>query len=342
MIVRSRAPLRLGLGGGGTDVSPFSDLYGGCVLNAAIGLHAYATIEPNESGRVRILAADLEERYEGEAEESLPLDGKLDLHKSVYNHIVREFNRGRPLPIDFKTHADVPMGSGLGSSSTLVVAMVACFAEYLNLPLGEYDVAQRAFEIERIELGLAGGKQDQYAAAFGGFNFIEFYEQARTIVNPLRVKQWIVSELEASLVLYYTGASRESGAIIQEQAERIRRGDPLSIKAMMRLKREAILMKEWLLKGELRKLGSLMHRSWSAKKATASNVTNARIESVYRLALDAGAWAGKVSGAGGGGFMIFLVDPVDRMRLVRALGEAGGRVLPFHFSKQGTQAWRIR
>ncbi len=342
VIIRSRAPLRLGLAGGGTDVSPFSELYGGIVLNATVDLYAYAIIEPAEPGTVRFEALDRGEHYEGTAESSLELDGKLDLHKGVYNRIVRDCNDGAPLSISLRTYADVPAGSGLGSSSAMVVAMVHCLAEYLNLPLGDYDLAHLAFEIERLDLGLNGGKQDQYAATFGGFNFIEFHDADRVIVNPLRVKDWIVSELETSLVLFYSGASRESAAIIDEQTANVREGDERSITAMQQLKQEAVSMKESLLTGDLRAFARLMEESWDAKKATASRVTNEDLDRLHDLAQRAGAQAGKVSGAGGGGFMMFLIDPVRRMNLIHALDGLAGHVIPCHFTVHGSQAWKIR
>jgi len=341
MIVRCRAPLRLGLAGGGTDVSPFSDLYGGAVLNATVDLYAYSILEPCQPGRVRFVTSDRDEFHEGEASYPLAIDGKLDLHKGVYNRIVRDWNGGRPLAVSLQTYADVPAGSGLGSSSALVVSMVRCFAEYLGLPLGDYEIAHLAYEIERIDLGLHGGKQDQYAATFGGFNFIEFSAPDRVLVNPLRVKNWIVSEFESSLVLFYTGASRSSAEIIERQIESVERRDARSIEAMQQLKAEAVQMKECLLLGDLERFAHLMGNSWRAKKATAPGITNDEIESVMEVALRAGARAGKVSGAGGGGFMMFLADPARRVSVTRALSQLEGHVVPCHFTKYGTQAWRI-
>jgi len=342
MFIRARAPLRLGLAGGGTDVSPYCDLYGGLVLNATIDKYAYTVIEPTpESDRVRFVAADRQEAWEGPAERELTLDGTLDLHRGVYNRIVRDFNAGRPLPLKMTTHTDAPPGSGLGSSSTLVVSMVKAFVEWLNLPLGEYDIARLAFEVERMDVGLSGGRQDQYAATFGGFNFMEFHPGERVIVNPLRIKHWIISELEASLILYFGGVSRDSARIIDEQATNVRRNDAAVVDATHALKVEALAMKENLLKGDFDGLVRSMQAGWEAKKKMAQSISNARIEEAYELALRAGMRAGKISGAGGGGFMMLLVDPVRRMDVIRALQQTKGQIVTCHFTKYGTQGWRI-
>jgi len=342
MIIRARAPLRLGLAGGGTDVSPYCELYGGLVLNATIDKYAYAVIEPQPGARtVRFVAADRQQAVESEAMPLLALDGQLDLHKGVYNRIVRDFNGGRPLPLTMTTHADAPPGSGLGSSSTLVVSMVKAFVEWLNLPLGEYDIARLAYEIERVDVGLSGGRQDQYAATFGGFNFMEFHGNERVVINPLRIKNWILSELEASLLLYFGGVSRDSATIIDEQSANVKRNEGAAIEAMHVLKAEAIAMKENLLKGDFDGLVESLRSGWEAKKKMARSISNPRIEETYELAERAGMRAGKISGAGGGGFMMLLVDPVRRMDVVRALQATDGQVLTCHFTKYGTEGWKI-
>jgi D-glycero-alpha-D-manno-heptose-7-phosphate kinase len=245
------------------------------------------------------------------------------------------------LSLVLTTYTDTPPGSGLGSSSTLVVSMIEAFVEWLNLPLGEYEIARLAYEIERIDVGLSGGRQDQYAATFGGFNFMEFHPGERVVVNPLRIKHWIVSELEASLLLYFGGASRDSAKIIDEQANNVKRNDPTAVDAMHALKDEAVAMKEGLLKGDFGQLVESLGAGWEAKKRMASSISNPQIEATYQLARESGMLAGKISGAGGGGFMMMLVDPVRRMDVMRALADRPGEVYTCHFTKYGTQGWKI-
>ncbi len=241
------------------------------------------------------------------------------------------------------TRVDVPAGSGLGSSSTLVVAMLAAYVEWLNLPLGDYELAHTAFVIERVEAGLQGGKQDQYAAAFGGFNFMEFGGNGHVLVNPLRVKDWVVSELEASMLLYYTGKSRTSADIIDEQSRNVRDKNTLALDAMHSIKEEAFRMKECLLRGDFRRLHEVLRSSWESKKRMARQITNEHIERLYACALSAGAHCARISGAGGGGFMIFLTDPIHKDKVAAALGENhdGGMAYGCHFTAGGVQAWRV-
>lgn len=339
-IVRARAPLRLGLAGGGTDVSPFSDEYGGFVLNVTIGKYASVTVTPRSDGLVEMVAADRELSWNGPATEVLPAVKGLELHAGVYNRIVREFARKEPLSVTVVTHSEAPPGSGLGSSSTMVVALIQAFCEYLTLPLGEYDVARLAYEIERIDLGWAGGKQDQYAAAFGGLNFMEFYGD-RVIVNPLRIKPEHRAELESSLVLFFTGVSRESANIINEQVQNVKKGKEDSVRAMLALKAEAVHMKEAILKGDFEALAVAMRNSWDAKKRMANEISNEKINEIYEGAIKEGARAGKVSGAGGGGFMMFIVDPTKRPRVMKRLAQFSGSVSTCMFAEHGAHSWKV-
>jgi len=333
--------LRLGLAGGGTDVSPYSDIYGGAVLNATIDQYAYCTIEETHSNTIVINATDLNLKKKYPSSLSLPIDGQLDLHKGVYNRIVKDFGITKPLSFIITTYCDVPPGSGLGTSSTMVVAILKAFTEWLNLPLGDYDTAYKSYQIERLDLGLSGGKQDQYAATFGGFNFIEFFKDDRVIVNPLRIKRWIVDELEVSMVLFYTGESRASEKIIKEQQDNTRKGKKLPVEATHRIKQNSFIMKEFLLKGDIIQFAKTLGKEWENKKKMAASITNKNIEKIYAAAIKSGAYGGKVSGAGGGGFMFFSIDPVKRLSLINTLNQFNGRVLNFHFSESGCQGWKI-
>ena len=341
MIIRSKAPLRLGLAGGGSDVAPYCDIYGGAILNATINLYAHCTIIERNDGVIKIEASDIGKSVECLSEPTLSFDGVLDLHKGVYNRIIRDFFQGESLSFTLYTYSDAPPGSGLGSSSTMVVAIVKAFAEWLNIPLGEYDIAHLAYDIERNDLNLSGGKQDQYAATFGGFNFMEFFKDDRTIVNPLRVKQWIIDELEESLILYYVGISRSSAQIIDEQKKNTSSGNIEAIEAMHRIKQSSVDMKEAILKGDMFSFARIMGGAWEDKKKMATSITNSQIDNVFDVALKVGAITGKISGAGGGGFIFFVVKPEKKPTVVKKLKELSGQVVDFQFTKGGCHAWKI-
>jgi D-glycero-alpha-D-manno-heptose-7-phosphate kinase len=340
MIVRSKAPLRIGLAGGGSDVSPYSDIYGGIILNATINLYAYCTIEETYEDFVTI------ESYDGECFEHYPLsrnleiDGKASLLKGSYNRVMQDYN----IPLrscKITTYNDAPAGSGLGTSSTMVVAILKAFVEWHSLPLGDYEIARLAYEIERKDLNLSGGKQDQYAAAFGGFNYMEFLKDDMVIINPLKVKRWIVDELEASIVLYFTGRSRSSAAIIDEQKKNVASGNTMSIEAMHRIKQSAVDMKLAVLKGDMHEFARILGQAWEDKKKMAGAITNPMIEEAFAVATAAGALAGKVSGAGGGGFIMFFVEPTKKKAVLEALGKLGGYTIHFNFTDGGAHGWKI-
>lgn len=332
--------MRLGLAGGGTDVSPYADLHGGAILNATVNLFAHASIEPIENGII------LDSRDQGillelESAPELDLNGELDLIKGVYNRLSRSYF---PQGLSFRltTYVDAPPGSGLGSSSTLVVAILGAFAEWQGLPLGEYDMAHLAYEIERVDMGLAGGRQDQYAATFGGFNFMEFYADDKVIVNPLRVRRKIMHELQNNLVLFYSGTSRESAKIIKTQTANIEKGAEDALEATHRVKIQAMRMKEALLRGELDRLGSILHESWESKKRMAAGISNPEIDGMYEVALQAGATGGKISGAGGGGYLFFYCPLNCRYQVIRALESIGVKHQHYEYTTEGLYSYTIR
>lgn len=340
MIIRGKAPLRIGLAGGGSDVSPYSDQYGGAILNATIDLYAYSTIEPRDDNKIIIHSVDRNEIFECESEMQLKTDGRLGLLKGIYNRIVKEFVK-KPLSFKLTTFVEAPPGSGLGSSSTLVTTIVGAFTEWLKLPLGEYDIARLAYEIERIDLGQAGGKQDQYAATFGGVNYMEFYANEKVIVNPLRIRSAVLSEISYCTVLYFTGTSRFSSKIIERQQRSVNHNDLQKIEAMHHIKEQAKLMKEALLKGELDEIGPILDYGWQHKKKMASGITSVQIDEIYETAIKAGSTGGKVSGAGGGGFMFFYCPGNTRYPVIDSLLKYGGSVRNFNFSKNGLTCWII-
>lgn len=340
MIIRSKAPLRIGLAGGGTDVSPYSDLYGGAILNATLSLFASATIEPAADNKIVFNAVDKNESVTVDAKEKLSIDGKLDLLKGIYNRIVKDFTH-KPLSFRLTTHVDVPPGSGLGTSSTLVVAALGAFVEWLKLPLGEYDIAHLAYSIEREDLKQAGGKQDQYAATFGGVNYMEFYKDDKVIVNPLRIKQHHLNELENNLLLYYTATSRYSSSIIEEQSKNVVNKNEKSIEAMHNLKEQSVKMKEALLKGNVDAIGKILDIGFKNKRDMAAGISNDLMDDIYMAAKAAGASGGKISGAGGGGFMIFYCPANTKFAVMDALKKFGGEFKKYSFVKHGLTSWTI-
>jgi D-glycero-alpha-D-manno-heptose-7-phosphate kinase len=340
MIYRCKAPLRIGLAGGGTDVSPYCDEFGGAILNATLSLYAYATIEVSNTPGIIIESIDQQQIQRYEWMEQLPINGELDLLKSVYNRIQKD-HPFKLIGLHLTTFVDAPAGSGLGTSSTLVVAILGAFAEMLKLPFGDYDLAHYAYEIERIDLKLAGGRQDQYAATFGGFNFMEFYNNDKVIVNPLRIRKEYLNELENNLVLYFTATTRESAAIINEQQKNVKEKNSKSIDAMHQLKEQAKMMKEALLVGNLHQIGEILDYGFQQKKQMAANISNSNIDAIYDAAVAAGATGGKISGAGGGGFMIFYCPGNSRFNVIKTLNTFGGKINPFQFTQEGVTSWTI-
>jgi D-glycero-alpha-D-manno-heptose-7-phosphate kinase len=312
------------------------------VLNGTIDRYAYAHVTTRKDDRIIFRADDLT------TEESLPCSLDFDireglgLHRAVYRHMMLEHNGGQAAPLTITTTIDVPAGSGLGASSALTVALIEAFVLALELPLGPYDIASLAFDIERRQLGLAGGRQDQYAAAFGGFNFIEFLQGgSNVIVNPLRMRRDHLNEFESSLVICFTGQSRESAHIIEQQVTGLSALDAGTVAAMHEVKEHAVTMKKQLLSGDIRGMADVLNQAWISKKRTASSVSNTNVERLLEVALNAGAWGGKVSGAGGGGFIMLLTDPEKRYGLIRTLNEADGVASAVKLTFEGAEAWAV-
>jgi D-glycero-alpha-D-manno-heptose-7-phosphate kinase len=339
MLIRSKAPLRLGLAGGGTDVSPYSDLFGGGILNATINLYAYATIEPTHDGKVVFETADGSLIKSFNSKSEIKPEGIFDIHAGIFNRMLKQFP-DKELSFRLITSIDAPQQSGLGTSSTLAVAILGAFVEWLKLPLGEYDIAQMAYEIERFDLGMAGGKQDQYSATFGGINFMEFSKD-KVIVNPLRIKDSYLDELAHNLVLYYTDTSRLSSQIIQKQQQNVLDEDKTAIEAMHQLKKQAVMMKEALLRGNLDEIGKILDFGWKFKKQMAAGITNNELDKIYDTAIANGATGGKISGAGGGGYMFFYCPGNARYQVIEALKQFGGYTERYEFTSDGLVTWTL-
>lgn len=340
MIIRSKAPLRLGLAGGGTDVSPYSELFGGAILNATINLYAYSTIEPLTNNKIEFVIDGTDQKISFDSISELPVTKEFELFIGVYNRVVKQFKTG-PLSFRLTSYIEAPQGSGLGTSSTLVVSMLGAFVEWFKLPLGQYDIAHLAYEIERIDLGMSGGKQDQYAATFGGFNYMEFFGDDKVIVNPLQLKSEVLNELEMNLLLYFTDTQRLSAKIINEQVKNVTDKNEKSVEAMHNLKEQAHQMKDGLLKGELDKIGEVLRFGWHNKKLMATSISNDLIDRIYETAIKNGATGGKISGAGGGGFMFFYCPGNTKIKVAKAIEALGGKMHSFHFTSDGLKTWTI-
>jgi D-glycero-alpha-D-manno-heptose-7-phosphate kinase len=340
MIVRSRAPLRIGLAGGGTDVSPYSDLYGGAILNATLNLYSYSSIEPLTNGIIEFCIDGTDKKIQFESAPELQIHPDFELFVGVYNRVIKEFKL-EPLSFRLTSFIETPQGSGLGTSSTIVVSILGAFVEWLKLPLGKYDIAHLAYDIERNDLKMAGGKQDQYAATFGGINYMEFYANDRVIVNPLQLKNEVINELEMNLLLYYTATQRLSAEIIKDQVKNVENKNESAIDAMHNLKDQAHQMKDALLRGQLEKIGEILHYGWLNKKQMSKSISNALIDDVYTAALANGATGGKISGAGGGGFMFFFCPKLSKVPVAKTLEAMGGKIQNFKFTKEGLTTWSI-
>jgi len=329
---RARAPLRLSFCGGGTDVSPYPEEHGGLVLSATINQYAHASLRPRRDTRLTLASLDYDVTAKYDHPRRVRFDGKLDLLKAAVRALA--VKRG----LDLWVHSDAPPGSGLGSSSTMVVALLGVLGEWLRRPMSGYEIAELAYRVERADLGLAGGRQDQYAATFGGFNFIEFHRDS-TVVNPLRIRPDVLRELEYRLLLCYMGQTRSSARIIERQTAAYRRGARATVQALDRLKRETLEMKKALLTGDVDGMGELLHQAWETKKKLEASISNPHVDRLYAVARHEGAIGGKMPGAGGGGYFLLLTRFDRKHRVAAALEKRGAQVVPFQFEPQGLLSW---
>lgn len=343
MIIRSKAPLRISFSGGGTEVSPYKDEYGGVVLSATIEKYAYGSLRLRDDRNVTVKSLDYDIVAKYNLDEEMNYDGELDLVKAVIKN--KNLNKGYERGFDFFIHSDAPPGSGLGSSSTMVVALIGLLKHLQRLPLTNYEIANLAYHVEREDLGIKGGMQDQYAAAFGGFNFIEFGRGpglSNVVVNPLRIDADVINELEYRLLLCYTGRTRLSANIISTQVEAYTKKETDVLSAMDELKKITIEMKNALLQKRVDDFGRLLHEAWDNKKRMAKQITNAAIDKLYESARQHGALGGKILGAGGGGYLLLYCEFDKKHVVAEELEKLGGQVVEFTFDHHGLQTWDVR
>jgi len=338
--VAAKAPLRLGLAGGGTDVSPFSEEYGGVVVNATISLFARVLITPSQDKYLKIQLSDLGLDFTYPLGEEIPTSGPDRLVAGVYNVLRKEAGKQRELPCNITTWIDVPPGSGLGSSSTLVVTLIGALSSWFGLCFNPYEIAELAFYVEREYLGLAGGKQDQYAAVFGGFNYLEFGPGRRIVVEHLDLPRRVINSLESRMVLTNLGTSRFSSQIINAQIKNVQLKQKKTLEALHFAKLQAISLKNKLLAGDVKEVGKILYEGWQYKKRFAASITNPAIEKLIREILDAGAIGGKISGAGGGGFMMIFVEEKNRYQVIQQLKKRNLDIFPFTFVERGLEIWQ--
>ena len=332
MIIRSKAPLRIGLAGGGTDVSPYSDLYGGKVLNATINLYARVSIEPLNNGKIILNSVDMGEIQELESAAELELDGHLEILKGVYNRIVKDFVH-KPLSFRLTTFVDVPKGSGLGSSSSYTVGLLNALYAYQNRFVSKSDLAKQACDIEIHRCGEPIGKQDQYAAAFGGLNLIRFHPDDSVSVDPVICKPEILQGLEDNTLVFFTGRTRSASAVLAQQSTSIQ--EKPNRRLVRRMVQLAFEMKSELESGCLEQVGEMLNENWRLKAQLTSGITDPQIDAWYGKALANGASGGKLLGAGNGGFLMFFAPPNRHDQITEALSEL--EKVKFRFDRSGTQ-----
>jgi D-glycero-alpha-D-manno-heptose-7-phosphate kinase len=333
--LRAKAPLRVSFAGGGTDVPPFPSQEGGVVLSGAIDRYAYGSLRPRQDGKISIESVDYGTSLDFGIKDPLLFDGKLDLVKAA----IRELGGSEMEGYDLLLHSSAAPGSGLGSSSTMMVCLIGLLNERYRLHLSDYEIAHLSYVVERETLGIKGGMQDQYAATFGGFNFMEF-DGTDVVVNPLRIRDDVTSELEHNMLLVFSGITRASSQIIEDQTGRLEAGVHDTLDGLREQKVLAFEMKAALLRNRLPLFGELLGHAWEQKKRMSPKISNPFIDELYSTARNHGALGGKVTGAGGGGYMLLYCDFHKKHRVAEALLEMGALVDEFAFAPRGMVTWR--
>jgi len=336
MIIRSKAPFRVSFGGGGTDMPPYCTEHGGCVVSTTIDRHIYTSIEPRNDKKIRIISTDFNEEYVYNLKDADYSDS-FELFKATIK--ILNIKDGFNITIS----SDLPVGSGMGGSSTLVVALIGAFNELYKLNFSKQEIAQKAYEIERIELKQKGGYQDQYAAAYGGFNFIEFKDVVK--IYPINTTPDMINELQYRTILCFVGGSHFSSEIQDEVLKGYKFEKKSFIDSMQDLKDIAIEMKHIVESNDISKLdqfGELIHQGWLAKKSLSSKISNKNIENFYLTSRKFGVIGGKLLGAGGGGHLLLFSDPDKKFDVIRELRKIGGIIINFHFNPKGLEVWKYK
>jgi D-glycero-alpha-D-manno-heptose-7-phosphate kinase len=332
-IIRARSPLRISFVGGGTDMPHYYEENGGAVLSSTINRYSHVYLYPREDLEVRIRSLDMGSNVKYAIDQEPIYDGVLDLAKAA----IRRMGSERGFELD--VHTEAPPGSGLGGSSAVTSAILGAVRELTGVVVDSYELAELNYRVERIDLGIAGGKQDQYATVFGGFNVIEFFHD-RVLVTPLRLSRELLNELECHLMLCYTGKVRPSLGLVDAQVKYYQEKRPSTLASMKRLHEMVYEMKETLLKGQLQRFGELLDESLATKKLMNPNITDPHIDGLYALAKANGAIGGKLLGAGGGGYLLLFVQGHRRHDVREALEHSGGQFTSFSFDEYGLQTWR--
>jgi D-glycero-alpha-D-manno-heptose-7-phosphate kinase len=330
IISKAKSPVRISFAGGGTDLTTYFYEEDGVVLNTTINKFAHAVLEKRDDNKIKVYSNDLKQSIECDDISQLQFDGNLDLIKSVLKLLSPDYG------FELFTYSDVPPGSGLGGSAVLLAAIIGTFNNFRENKLNDYEIAELAFHAERVELSLAGGWQDQYATVFGGFNFMEFRND-ENIINPLRIKDNILYELEDSLILCYSGMNHNSGNIHNDQKQNMNQEKQKEFAQIS--KSIAYEMKLRLLKGKLDDFGELLHKAWITKKNFSTKITNTFLDNIYDFAIENGALGGKLLGAGGGGYFLFYVPTYKKTILIDALKKRNLEIESFTFDKTGLRTW---